>query len=233
MTSKLRIGFMVAVVIFVGALFAYNVTNKPPVTSAHVTSGEWNEAMTRGSAEAPNKMVEYADYFCSYCAAVQEAVDEPQFEKDYIETGKVRMETRIVTVLKEVSPNTEQGAEVAHCAADQGKFTEYSAHIVPRIKQDYFDKGIGVKTVTNPVPIEKLPLSYFTQSAEAVGMDKATFESCVSSGKHRQKVADDTEKAIRLGVTGLPYLVVNDYETSGFMGGYNGLKTILKAGGVQ
>ena len=40
-------------------------------------------------------------------------------------------------------------------------------------------------------------------------------------------------RAIELGLTGLPKIFVNDYETSGFMGGYDALKTILKAGGVQ
>ena len=34
-------------------------------------------------------------------------------------------------------------------------------------------------------------------------------------------------------IIGLPYMVINDYQTSGFAGGENGLKAILKAGGVE
>ena len=185
-----------------------------------------------GSADNPNKFVEYTDYFCPYCADVQ-AVTGEQFKKDYIDTGKVSFENRIVTVLAAMSPNTEQGAEAAFCAADQGKYWEFSHHLVPRIKTDFFDKGIGVKTVANPVPIEKFPVSYFVTSAAAVSMDTAVFESCVTNQQHKDEIATNTRRAIELGLTGLPKIVVNDYETSGFMGGYDALKTILKAGGVQ
>jgi hypothetical protein len=34
-------------------------------------------------------------------------------------------------------------------------------------------------------------------------------------------------------VNGLPYMVINDYQTSGFVGGENGLRSVLKAGGVE
>lgn len=130
-------------------------------------------------------------------------------------------------------PNTERGAEAAFCAADQHKYWEYTHHIVPRIKADYFDKGIGVKGVAVPKEIPLLPVSYFETSAEATGLNVETFRDCVTNEKHKDDIATNTSRALKLGVTGLPYMIVNDYTTSGFGGGEHGLKTLLKAGGVQ
>lgn len=224
---------LVGIAVFLVAVFIYGAVNKPP--NAHLGNGEaWNKNMVMGSAESPNTFIQYTDYFCSFCSEVHEATSDPRFEENFIKTGKVRYENRVITVLKQVSPNTEQGANAALCAADQGKYWQYSLSLVPRIKSDYFDKGIGVKNVASPVPIEKLPLSYFTTSAQAVGIDLSIFESCMKNETHMEEINRQTTEAIKLGVTGLPYMVVNDYKSSGgFMGGYEGLTTVLKAGGVQ
>jgi hypothetical protein len=50
---------------------------------------------------------------------------------------------------------------------------------------------------------------------------------------HQKEIDSNTQKALSLGVNGLPYMVINDYQTSGFAGGENGLRSILKAGGVE
>ena len=104
---------------------------------------------------------------------------------------------------------------------------------MPRIKTDYFDKGIGVKNVAVPKEIPLLPLSYFETSAKNAGLDTAKFADCMKGNSHQQEINDNTQKALSLGVNGLPYMVINDYQTSGFAGGESGLKAILKAGGVN
>ena len=218
------------ILILVGAAI-YASFNRP--VNGHIGDKQpWNQNMVKGNPEAPNIFIKYTDYFCSFCAEVDQAIDESNFENDYIKSGKIRYENRIITVLKEMSPNTEQGAEAGFCAADQQKYWDYTKHIVSRIKTDFFDKGIGVKNVANPVPIEKLPQSYFSTSAEAVGLKVPEFESCMQNGIHKQTIEDNTKKALGLGVGGLPYMVVNDYSSSGFMGGADGLEMVLKAGGV-
>jgi len=221
---------------FIVALFIFSTTNRPP--SPHVATGFWNEAMVRGDKNAPNKLIQYTDYFCSYCSELQESTASQQFDEEYIKSNKLSYEVRIVAVLADISPNTEQGAESAFCSADQDKFWEYSKHIVARIKQDYFDRGIGVKSfegkmLTSPKPINKLPISYFSESAKAVKMDVDKFTACMKDRIHQEEVAENTKRAINLGIQGLPFIVVNDYTTSGFQGGYGGLELILKAGGVE
>lgn len=218
-------------VVFLIALFMYNSGQK--VDMQHLGDGKpWNANMVMGDIGAPNRMIDYMDYFCSYCGEVAKAAGTDQFKKDYIDTKKLAFENRIVTILKEKSPNTEQGAEAAYCAADQHKYWQYTHHIMPRIKADYFDKGIGVNTVPVPVPIEKLPIEYFLVSARAVELDVGKFQSCVEDQTHRDEIAESTRRALELGVNGLPYLVVNGRHSSGFAGGYDGLKAILEAGGV-
>ena len=171
--------------------------------------------------------------FCSFCAEVEAATSTEFFKNDYIKSGKVRYEHRVVTLLKEMTNNTETGAHAAFCAADQDKYWQYTHDIVPRIKSDYFDKGIGVKNVAVPKKIPALPLEYFLTSAKNVGMNESQFSDCMTKKPHQKEIDDNTQKALSLGVNGLPYMVINDYQTSGFVGGENGLRSILKAGGVE
>lgn len=211
------------------ALFIFNTNNKPE--NLHMQDYPWNQSMVVGSVEAPNKMVEYSDYFCEFCAYFNEQASSAKFNEEYIDSGKLSLETRIITVLSEMSPNTEQGAESAYCAADQGKFAEYSNHLVPRIKQDFFDKNIGTKS--SGKPIEKLPLTYFEQSAKAVGMDNNKFVDCMTEQPHKEEIATSTRRAVNMGVRGLPTVVVNDYVASGSANGWQGFEMMLKAGGVE
>ncbi len=236
--QKFNAGGVVAwVAIAIGAIFmvsllVYNATHKAP--NKHTGGDVWNKAMVEGKMDAPNRMVEYTDYFCSYCADFAEQVNSEKFQEEYIDSGKLRLESRVVTVLAgDHSPNTEQGAEAAFCAADQNKYWEYSADIVPRIKTDFFDKGIGVKTVAVPKPITKLPISYFEESATNADLNVEEFSTCMKNEPNKQTIADNTEKAIRMGITGLPYIVVNDHASGGFQAGWSGMEMLLKAGGVK
>ena len=214
------------------ALFVYNIANRPP--NQHIgDSKPWVQHMSRGNANTKTVFIDYTDYFCSYCAQVEAATSQYEFNDTYIKPGKLRYEHRVITVLKSMVPNSEQGAEAAYCAADQNKYWEYTHDIVPRIKSDYFDKGIGVKNVAVPKEIPKLPLSYFAESAKSAKLDVAAFSDCMTHEKHKSEIEANTKRALALGVSGLPYIVVNNYTTSGFAGGYNGLQTILKAGGVN
>ena len=228
----IRIILAVAVVLFLVALFIYSASSSSK-TNVHTASSPWNKNMVLGSLDAPNKMVEYTDYFCSFCEELHEAMTD-QFKEEYIDTGKLSFETRIVNILNGVSVNTDKGNEAAFCAADQNKYWEYSDKIINNINTDFFSKGIGVKNVANPVKIQKLDDSYFIAPAKEVAMDVDEFTSCLSENKHKATIEANSEKAIQMGVTGLPNISVNNYQASGFGGGgYDELKLILKAGGVN
>lgn len=220
-------------VIFMMALFFYNKDSNPNRTNIHTKDqAAWNDNMTKGSKESKNKMVDYTDYFCSHCGEVASA-ETRQFKEKYIDSGKLYLENRPVAILAGKGKNSIESAEAAHCSAEQGKYWQYSDDIMARIKKDYFDKGIGVNTVPVPVSIEKLPIDYFVESAKNVEMDDAKFADCLKTDKYKDRVMQDTEKAIKMGVNGLPYIVINNYQGSGFQGGYEGLEKMLKAGRVE
>ena len=84
-----------------------------------------------------------------------------------------------------------------------------------------------------PKKIPALPLEYFLTSAKNVGMNESQFSDCMTKKPYQKEIDNNTRKALSLGVNGLPYMVINDYQTSGFVGGENGLRSILKAGGVE
>lgn len=234
----IKYGLVVAAVIFLGALFFYN-TNDSSQTVGHHDGEPWSAAMLEGSADAPHKLIEYTDYFCQFCAKFHEQASSDEFVRKYLDTGKVSLESRINSVLAgPQSPNSKQGGEAAFCAADQGQFARYSDDIIPRIRQDFFDKGIGVKmfegrVMSSPKAIKKQPLSYFTESAENIGLDVDRFDSCMTDHDFQDKVEDNTRRAIQVGVTGLPFIVIDDYTTSGFDGGWSSFELMLKAGGVD
>ena len=107
-------------------------------------------------------------------------------------------------------------------------FCSFCAEVEAPTNADYFDKGIGVKNVAVPQKIPTLPLEYFLTSAKNIGLDESKFSDCMTKKTHQKEIADNTQKALSLGVNGLPYMVINDYQTSGFAGGESGLRTILK-----
>ncbi len=218
--------------IFIIGLLIYNANHKEP--NKHTAGEPWNAQMVQGKMDAPNRIVEYTDYFCPYCTSFSEEIATQKFQDEYIKNGKVRLEARVVAVLEsEFSPNAKQGAGAAYCAADQDKYWEYSDDIIPRIKEDFFDKGIGTKTAPVPTPIPKQPLSYFITSAHATNMDIDEFTKCMEEKEYLEEVDSATNQAIKLGIQGLPHIVINDYTSNGFQGGWKGLQAILTAGGVN
>lgn len=234
--NKVSIAIIGAVILLLASLVIFN---KKDSTTPQGDNGAWNNNMVVGASDAPNRIVEYGDYFCFYCSQFHEQVASDKFKEKYLDTNKVRVETRPVTLLAGPhSPNSEAGAEAAFCAADQNKYDEYSNHIIPRIKHDYFDKGIGVKAMdgkllASPKTIEKLPQDYFNKSAKAVGMDVSAFDDCMTKETHKHTISRNTQKSLTQGVRGLPHIIINDYVASGFDGGWDGFELMLKSGKVK
>src|SRR4249919_3327944 len=77
---------------------------------------------TRGVETAPITVYEMSDFQCPYCRRF--ALNTfPEIDRDYIATGKVRW-VFINYPLTMIHPNAAVAAEVAICAARNGKFWE-------------------------------------------------------------------------------------------------------------
>lgn len=87
-----------------------------------------------------------------------------------------------------------RAAEASECAADQGKFWEYH----DAIYENYGGVNKGAYYDDNLIGF-----------ANELGLDRSTFSTCLTSGKHRDKVEEDVRDGERLGVSSTPTLFVN------------------------
>ena len=99
-----------------------------------------------------------------------------------------------------------KAAEAARCAGEQGKFWEMH------------DRLFSNQTSLEPVK----------PHAEAVGLDVARFEGCLSAGKYAEAIRKDVAEGAKAGVTGTPlfFLAYTDPSSSK-------VKTVVRLSGAQ
>ncbi len=146
-------------------------------------------AHRRGPVDAPVTLVEFSDFQCPFCKRVQPTL-EGLFE-EY--EGKIAWVYKDLP-LTSIHPDAVGAAEAARCAGDQGKFWEYR------------DALFAESRVTKQV---------HPKIVEALELDTAAFDECVSSKKYTAAVQADEEEARGLGITGTPAFLVNGILLSG------------------
>lgn len=144
-------------------------------------------ARTKGSPTAPVTVYEMSDFQCPYCRRFTLEIF-PSLDSAYVQSGKVRW-IFINFPLTELHPNAEPAAEVAMCAARQGKF--WQVHDLLFRNQPAW------------APL-KAPAAYFLSFADSASLDRAAFQQCLSSGAARAEVKSDAEAAARAGATSTP-----------------------------
>lgn len=145
-----------------------------------------NPTEVKGNKGARIAIIEFSDFQCSYCLSYVTQTF-PQIDKDYIKTGKVKYIFRNLP-LTSGHPNAFRAAEAAHCAAEQGKFWE--AH----------DRFFAHQNTLNP--------NDWPQHAQALGLDTAKFNQCLTSGKYDDDINTDIEDAQRVGINGTPAFLI-------------------------
>src|SRR6266446_5502707 len=96
--NKIVIYAVVAAIVVGSSAYLYFGQSESPLaginTSADVNKSEGIEIkdtdMVHGSKDAPVTLIEYASLTCPHCAAFQKEV-VPSLNKDYVETGKVKL----------------------------------------------------------------------------------------------------------------------------------------------
>jgi protein-disulfide isomerase len=146
----------------------------------------------KGERDAKVTIIEFSDYQCPFCARFSRET-LPKIEQEYIQTGKVRYVFRdfpIVSIHKEAI----KAAEAANCAGDQKRYWEMHDRLFANQKQ---------------LKPEDLP-----KHAEALGMNRAAFETCLKSGKYFREVQADLRDGLRAGVKSTPTLFLGLTEKS-------------------
>jgi protein-disulfide isomerase len=149
--------------------------------------GDGVAARTKGSPDAPVVIYEMSDFQCPYCRDFALGT-MPGLDSEYIASGKVRF-TFINLPLTNLHPNTMAAAEVAMCAARQGKFWPVHDRLFQRQPQWAERK--------NPAP-------YLLALADSAGVNHAQLAACVASGATRPAIEADAVAAHRAGAHSTP-----------------------------
>lgn len=220
MQKAIRVGLLVLIIGFLGALIIFNAVNPTPVDMT-----VWNEQMTKGNKDtAKHHFIMYTDVFCPYCDKFSDAVaaNMEDFDKNYIEDKNILFEIRVTDMnyINGHSTNSRPGGEAVYCAAKQGDFWSYYYALLAKIYKDYHSRGIGVDRNSEKIPT--LSMDYFYDIADNIDtLDREKLVSCMENDETVKELDDNTTKAKSKVNGGVPRFVFDKYVADGFLGNWN------------
>lgn len=189
-----KVGFTIRTILAVSWLWVLLLSPLPSASqSKSANELSVGQGPILGSASAPVTIIEFSDFQCSFCKKFW-ADTLPKLKEAYIDQGKVRFIYRHFAIL---GKHSEQAAQAAECAAEQGKFWEY---------HDQLFKNQGGLAFTE---------ARLKQYARDIGLNVGAFGACLGSGKHKDKVERETTAAVYLGGRGTPFFIVNQRQLVG------------------
>lgn len=144
-----------------------------------------------GNPNAPVVIVEYSDTECPFCKTFHNTMH--RLIDEYGRDGKLAWVYRHFPI-DSLHTKARKEAEATECAATLGGNTKF---------WEYIDE-VFLTTPSN----DGLDLALLPQIAINVGLDKAKFESCLSSGQMAKAVQDDYTDAVSSGGRGTPHSVL-------------------------
>ena len=136
----------------------------------------------RGNANAPVKIVEYADYECPYCQQIQPTLEK--LEAAY--PGKVAFAYKDVPL--PMHSKAQKAAEATHCAEAQGKYWEYHDALFQS---------------------KQLEVPQLKEQARGLKLDSEAFNKCLDSGAQAGVVKSQLGEAQTLQLQGTPSFFIN------------------------
>lgn len=173
-----------------------SVSSYPTTSAIQGRDPEGLERRTKGNPNAPVVITTWSDYQCPACARFA-LTREPELERLYADSGKVRFVYRNIPFLGQESV---WAAEAAECAADQGRYWDYRTLLFQR--QQGENRG--------GFSIEKLK-GY----AAELGLNQDTFNACLDQGKHRAAIQEEMKEGDRLGVDATPTFFIDGKKIDG------------------
>ncbi len=141
-----------------------------------------NGAPAQGDLGAPVVLIEFTDYQCPFCRRHSNTV-LAQLEQSYVATGKLRYVVREFPI-GSLHPQAPKAAEAALCAGDHGRYWEMHNLLFRN---------------TNLLDPASLVLH-----ATSLGIDRASFETCVGTAKYAEQVRANYDLGTKAGVRGTP-----------------------------
>lgn len=142
-----------------------------------------------GDENAPVVIVEYSDFTCPFCQRFYQDTYS-LIKQNFIDQGLVRFIYKDFPVV-----GGQRAAEAGWCAHEQDRFFDYKTRIFqnPRETSD----------------------ANLVQWAEDLGLDRAQFQDCLTSGRYQSNVAAERQEAINNGIRGTPGFILNGQVISG------------------
>ncbi|WP_449276637.1 DsbA family protein [Leucobacter sp. GX24907] len=167
-----------------------------PEAAAYVRADP-NDPMAIGDPDAPVVLSEWTDLRCPFCAVFSRDT-LPAIVEEYVDAGKVRIEINDVSYFGDESTNA---AVAARAAGEQGRYIQYLDAVYAAAPEDGHPE----------MPREKL-----IDFAKTAGVsDLAQFEQDLDDPGLRSAVEASTAQAQQLGVSGVPFFVVDGKALSG------------------
>jgi protein-disulfide isomerase len=129
-----------------------------------------------GRADAPVTLTIWSDFQCPACRMLAQAV-EPRLIREYVATGKLRIDYRDLTI---IGPESVDAAVGARCAAEQNRFWDF--HGVLYANQPRENSG-------------ELTNARLVAFADRLGLDRPAFEACLGGGHLRTHVQTESSSA--------------------------------------
>ena len=127
-------------------------------------------------------LIEFSDYQCPFCARHYRDV-MPTLISEYVDTGKLKFVMR-ENPIPSLHRNAMNASMAALCAKDQNKYWEMHNML--------FDNQ------------RKLGVDNLKAFAATLGLNTATFDECLDSEKHKERISADIQSGGKLGVSGTP-----------------------------
>lgn len=139
-----------------------------------------------GDPKAPITLIEYSDFECPYCKRFHNTPKKLVEKYD----GQVNWVYRHFP-LSFHNPGAQKQAEASECVAEQGgneAFWQFADTIYERTRSG--GKGFALNRLA--------PL------AEELGLDTASFQECLDTGRYADRVQEELLEGQKLGINGTP-----------------------------
>ena len=157
-------------------------TQQPRVTRYDIPADGYPSI---GPEDAPIVIVEFSDFQCPFC---KRFTDDTYQHLLAAYPGKIRFVFRHLP-LTSIHPEAFPAAEASMCANEQNSFWEYHDKLFEN--QDNLGRDL------------------YMQIAADLNLDITTFKNCISTGKFKESIQQDSDFAVNLGVQSTPTFFVN------------------------
>jgi len=154
-------------------------TNANAKTITFSLGGQSFSRESMGDVNSQIVIAEFSDYQCPYCMQANPTIK--QLEEKY--AGKVQ----VVHMNFVVHSGARLAALASECAGEQGKY--WAMHDAIFEQQKYDKTGLE-------------------QTANSIGLDAASFSTCLSSGKHENTIDAHQTAGESVGIDGTPTFLI-------------------------